>query len=50
MRIASIIALVMEAVHTSETSAGYVIETTRRYIPEGCNLQKQSMSTAVLDA
>jgi hypothetical protein len=33
-----IIALMMEAVHTSETSV-YFNETTRRYIPEGCHLQ-----------
>jgi hypothetical protein len=33
----SLIALMMEAVRTSETSVYFV--TTRRYIPEGCNLQ-----------
>jgi hypothetical protein len=33
MRTASIIALMMEAVHTSETSVHFNV-TTRRYIPE----------------
>jgi hypothetical protein len=33
----NLIALMMEAVRTSETSVYFV--TTRRYIPEGCNLQ-----------
>jgi len=32
----SIIALMMEAVHASETSVYF--ETTRRYIPEECNV------------
>jgi hypothetical protein len=35
------IALMMEAVRTSETSV-YSNETTRRYIPEGSNLQRMS--------
>jgi hypothetical protein len=35
------IALMMEAVHTSETSV-YFNETTRRYIPEGSYLKKYS--------
>jgi hypothetical protein len=34
------IALMIEAVHTSETSVHY--ETTRRSIPGGCNLQTPS--------
>jgi hypothetical protein len=34
----TIIALMMEAVHTSETSV-YFNETTRRYTPEGCNFE-----------
>jgi predicted secreted protein len=34
----SLIALMMEAVRTSETSV-YSNETTARYIPEGSNLQ-----------
>jgi hypothetical protein len=37
-RTASIIALTMDAVGTSETS-GYFNETTRRHIPEGFNLR-----------
>jgi hypothetical protein len=34
------ITLMMEALHVSEMSA-YFNETTRRYIPEGCDLDSQ---------
>jgi len=35
-----VIALIMEAIRTSETSV-YSNETTRRYIPDGCNLRSR---------
>jgi hypothetical protein len=38
------IALIMEALHTSETSV-YFNETTRRYIPEGSTLHTRSRET-----
>jgi hypothetical protein len=41
MRTASIIALMMEAVRTSETSFN-LNSTTRRYIPDDCKLQAKS--------
>jgi hypothetical protein len=42
LRTAAIIRAVMEAVRASETSV-YSNETTRRYIPEGFNLQHITM-------
>jgi hypothetical protein len=38
VRTASTIAVMMEAVRTSETSVYFINKTTRRYIPEGCHL------------
>jgi hypothetical protein len=43
------IALMMEAVHTSETSV-YYNETTRRYIPESSNLLAKQINFTVSDA
>jgi hypothetical protein len=40
MRTASFIRVMMEAVHTSETSV-YCNETSRRYIPEGSYLDNR---------
>jgi DNA-directed RNA polymerase subunit E'/Rpb7 len=36
----------VEAVRTSETSV-YFNETTRRYIPEGCNVRTRILTTAI---
>jgi hypothetical protein len=43
MRTASIVALLMEAVHTSETSIYF--DTARRYIPENSKLHTRRRET-----
>jgi hypothetical protein len=45
VRTASTITMITETVRTSETSV-FFSETTRRCIPEGCNLHKRSHSSS----